>query len=223
MNKNEVAAINLAAVRNQVGKLFAGKKACVVGPARDGYEVWAVVECTQCGQRQNMTVRKLGDLLKYPNEAQLWNCPQPNCKSMNAAPAGEPKNKSIDEMSADEYRRQIVEPEFAARTRRSSAPSVDLHRQYNGVYRAAQKTDKESSIVSYEQYVALSPADRAKWDDWARSVNGKMAADYNRVRKGFESVGMTTDPRFPKTLQDFATLSDADRAALLQAADRCLP
>ena len=216
---NEKIAINMAAVQNAIGRTFGAGQGKVIRAERDGLrKVWAVVACTTCGNEHHLPVATLGTILSRPDDPSMWSCKNV-CKPSEPA---ESRTKPESEMSADEYRRE-VEAEFS-RTRKSSAPAEEgLRRQYPAIYRAAIRTGQESKIISVEQYIALSAADRKQWDDWASAINGKLQSDYARVVKGFESVGMLNDARFPKTLQDFARLSEGDRAALLQAADRCLP
>lgn len=221
MNKHQAAQINLAAIRNQEGRTVSRGAGRVVGPHREGYQVSAKIACTVCGQQYYVPVVKLSDLLRYPNEPGTWTCLK-GCKPSAAADA--PKHKSVDQMSADEYRKTIVEPEFA-RSRASSAPAPsesELRHGYNRVYVAAMKTNHESQIVTYAEYVASSPTDRAAIDGWAESVNGKMQSDYDRVTEAFESVNMTTDPRFPKTFEAFKALTNEDRQCLIETADNFL-
>jgi hypothetical protein len=169
-NNNEAARIALAAVNNQIGKTFAGGNGKVLRAERSGYDVWAVVACTQCSQNQNVTVRKLGDLLRYPAERLNFACANPQCPSRTA-----PAKPALESANL----RWIAEKEFRERRQPAGIP-VELARAYTKIYNAfgrdtAGMADEHPQFITREQYLSLDATTRAGWDTWAASVPGAFS------------------------------------------------
>lgn len=169
-NKNDSTRISLAAVNNCVGRVFSAGGAKVVRPERNGYTVLAIVACQQCGQEHRLTVVKLGDYLRYPNE-RLWQCAASACPSRTSAPA-KPALES-------DNLRWIAEKEFRERRQPTGVP-VELQKAYTRIYNAFGRdsggvNEKHPHFITRDQYFAMDAATRAGWDAWAASIPGAFA------------------------------------------------
>jgi len=166
-NNNEAARIAIAAVNNQIGKTFAAGNGKVLRAERNGYDVWAVVGCSHCSNEQKLTVRKLGDLLRYPNETRNFQCVNPQCPSRNAAAAA--PETDVNKMSADQYRAAVVEPEFE---KRHGVP-MELQKSYARLYAAWSLTSPTIEATDHPRwfsrwvFLSMSPQNRAAWEKWA--------------------------------------------------------
>jgi hypothetical protein len=167
-SNNEAARIALAAINNQIGKLFAAGNGKVLRAERSGsgFDVWAVVVCTRagCNQTQTVSVRKLGDLLRYPNETLNFACVNPQCPSRTSTPA-KPQLES-------ELLRFIAEKEFADRRAQQPVP-MNLQKSYARLYAAWSLTSPTIEATDHPQWfsreslLSMSPQNRAAWEKWA--------------------------------------------------------
>jgi hypothetical protein len=168
----EALQIRLAAARQMVGREFHNGQieSCDV---RNG-DVYVTVVCKKCGLKDHgVTVAKAGLALKnYPNTFVCQNgC---TIAAETAAP------KSEREMSADEYRRLVVEPEFRARTK-PAAPVIDneWRGRWASVYTAALRTGTEGDPLfpaNLEGFMALPDGQRSSLEQWAAGIKAERDA-----------------------------------------------
>ncbi len=192
----DTTRIELQFVKSKQGQTFANGAAKVVRPHQAAKKMYVIAACTACGREEKFPARLLGSALQYANENVTgWRCTDPVCVP-RTAPTPE---TDVRKMSADEYRKTVVEPEHLMRQARAQAAQgvpLDQQRQYAKVFRAfgisAPGIDEREhpDFFSGATFFAMPAATRAAWVKWAEDTiaavaeqRKQAAAEEERLRK----------------------------------------